>query len=150
MSTTSGPAPKTARDAHQFGEFGNQVYLRLVEGFLSGGERNIRLAQTVLTQATIVQGQVRQAFEAATEQSRTIQDASRALATEFYDASERMLEASRGIAQTFTGVLYEAVQAGAEIGQAALSESREAGAEANTKANDAIARSHSAAEARKA
>lgn len=136
-------APTSAR---QLGELGNQAYFSLVDGFLRGSERNIRLAQTFLAQADVLQRQVRQAFEEAGEQSRTIQEASRTLTTEFFDASARMLEASRNIAQTFNGVLYEAVQAGAEIGEAAVKQTRAAGLETSTKLNETVARTQAVAE----
>jgi hypothetical protein len=147
MTTATNPTPNgTQASARQLGELGNQAYLSLVDGFLRGNERNIRFAQTVLAQADVMQRQLRRAVEEATEQTRTIQDASRTLTTEFVDASTRMLEAGRTIAQAFNGVLYEAVQASAEIGQVAVNDARAADFEARAKVNQTVARSRTATE----
>ncbi|MGI8553314.1 MAG: hypothetical protein ACR2PL_21385 [Dehalococcoidia bacterium] len=144
--TSNGTFATANASASQLSELSNQTYLSYVDGMLRMGSRNINLAQNFLSQIETVQGQLRQAFEQAAEQTRVIQSTSRNLNSEFLSASVQVLEANRSIVQAFNSAFYQAGQRGADAAQSALNETRAAQYEARTRMSESANRAQTAGE----
>ncbi|MGI8549730.1 MAG: hypothetical protein ACR2PL_02875 [Dehalococcoidia bacterium] len=141
-TTYSNPQAPVA----ELAELSNQTYLSFIDGLLRLNERNIRLTQNFLSQAETVQGQLRQAFEQATEQVRSIQATSRTLTTEVLDASAQILEANRNTVQAFNSVLYEAGRRTSDFAETAVNETRAAQQETRAKVSATVDRARTAGE----